>query len=86
VNSATVEHVNWKITMYAPLLLNSGAMLLIGKSPREAAKCYFSKPVARQRKLMGSTKKNHFFFCYQTLVYVAAGEPHPQPHYQTASK
>jgi len=45
-----------------------------------------SKPVARQRKLMGPTKKNHFFFCYQTLIYVAAGETYPQPHYQTASK
>jgi hypothetical protein len=28
-------------------------------------------------------KRLSFFFCYQTLVYVAAGEPHPQPHYQT---
>jgi len=28
--------------------------------------------------------KSHFFF-YQTLICVAAGEPHPQPHYQTAS-
>jgi hypothetical protein len=32
---------------------------------------------------MGPTKKNYFFY-YQTLVYVAAGEPHPQLHYQTA--
>jgi hypothetical protein len=87
VNSATVEPcstVNWKITTHAPLLLNNGAMLLIGKLPREAAKCCFSKPVAQQRKLVGPTKKNCFFFCYQTLVYVATGEPHPQPHYQTA--
>jgi pyruvate-formate lyase-activating enzyme len=32
---------------------------------------------------MGPTKKNYFFY-YQTLVYVATGEPHPQLHYQTA--
>jgi hypothetical protein len=35
---------------------------------------------------MGPTNENHFFFYYQTLKYVVAGEPHPQPHYQTASK
>jgi len=35
---------------------------------------------------MGPTNKNQFFLCYQTLKYVVAGEPHPQPHYQTASK
>lgn len=27
-----------------------------------------------------------FFFCYQTLRYMVASEPHPQPHYQTACK
>jgi hypothetical protein len=37
------------------------AALFIEKSPREAAKCCFNKPVARQRKLVGPTKKNHFF-------------------------
>ena len=29
--------------------------------------------------------KNKFFFSYQTKICVAAGEPHPQPRYQTAS-
>jgi len=55
------------------------------KSQREAAKCCFSKPVVQQLKLMGPTNENHFSFYYQTLKYVVAGEPHPQPHYQTAS-
>jgi hypothetical protein len=26
---------------------------------------------------VGPTKENHFFFCYQTLIYAAAGQPHP---------
>ena len=63
----------------------SHAPLFMGKSPREAAKCCFSKPVARQRKLVGPIKKNYFFFYYQTLIYVVADEPHPLPHYQRAS-
>jgi len=42
--------------------------------------------VVQQLKLMGSTNENHFSFYYQTLKYVVAGEPHLQPHYQTASK
>jgi hypothetical protein len=33
--------------------------------------------------LVGPTKQNHFFFLYQTLIRVAAGEPHLQPQYQT---
>jgi len=40
----------------------------------------------QQLKLVGPTNKNQFFLCYQTLKYVVAGEPHPQPHYQTASE
>jgi hypothetical protein len=55
------------------------------KSQREAAKCCFSKLVVQQLKLVGPINENHFFLCYQTLKYVVAGEPHPQPHYQTAS-
>jgi len=35
---------------------------------------------------MDPTNKNHFFFYYQTLRYVAAGELYPQPRYQTPSK
>ena len=56
------------------------------KSPREAAFCCFSKPVAQQWKWVGPTNENHFSFYYQTQRYVVVGEPHPQPHYQTASK
>jgi len=69
VNSATVEH----------------GSTVKRKSQREAAKCCFSKPVVQQLKLMGPTNENHFPLYYQTLKYVVAGEPHPQPHYQTAS-
>jgi len=36
-------------------------------------------------KIGGSYQGNSLFFCYQTLIYVAAGKPHPQSHYQTAS-
>jgi len=32
------------------------------------------------------TSKIPYFFFNQTLSSVAAGEPHPQPHYQTATK
>ena len=42
--------------------------------------------MVQQLKLVGPTNKNQFFLCYQTLKYVVVGEPHPQPHYQTASK
>jgi len=37
-------------------------------------------------KISGSYQGKLFFFCYQTLIYVVAGQPHPQPHYQTTSK
>jgi len=70
VNNATVEH----------------GSTVKRKSQREAAKCCFSKPMVQQLKLMGPTNKNYFFLYYQTLKYVAAGEPHPQPPYQIASK
>jgi len=36
-------------------------------------------------KVGGSYQAKSHFFCYQTLICVIAGEPHPQPHYQTAS-
>ena len=45
-----------------------------------------SNPAAGQQKLVGPTKQNQFCFIYQTLKCVAAGEHHPQPHYQTTSK
>jgi len=35
---------------------------------------------------MGSTIKKQFFLFNQTAFGVAAGEPHPQPRYQTPSK
>jgi len=34
---------------------------------------------------VGPTSKTPYFFFNQTLGSVAAGEPHPQPHYQTAT-
>ena len=70
MNSAAVEH---------------GSTVHWKISTRSSKKCCFSKPVARHRKLVGPTKKTHFFFCYQTLIYVVASEPHPQLHYQTTS-
>jgi hypothetical protein len=47
-------------------------------------KCCFSNPAVGQQKLVGPTKQNQFCFLYQTLKCVVTGEPHPQPHYQTA--
>ena len=35
---------------------------------------------------MGPTSKTHLIFLNQTLSCVAAGEPHPQPHSQMATK
>jgi len=35
---------------------------------------------------VSSTSKTPCFFFNQTLGSVIAGEPHPQPHYQTATK
>jgi len=34
---------------------------------------------------MGPTIKKQFFLFNQMAFGVAAGEPHPQPHYQTPS-
>jgi len=36
-------------------------------------------------KVGGSYQVKSYFFRYQTLICVAAGEPYLQPHYQTAS-
>jgi len=38
-----------------------------------------------QRCHVGPTHWKYFHFDYQTLINVVAGEPHPQPCYQTAS-
>jgi len=54
-------------------------------SPREAAKCYFSKHVAQSLILVGLTGIKHFFLRYQTVLCVAAGEPYRQPRYQTGT-
>jgi len=69
VNSATVESCS---TVVLP-------------PPREAAKCCFSKPAAQSLILVGPTGIKHFFLLYQTVLCMAAGEPHPQPHYQTGT-
>jgi hypothetical protein len=52
------------------------------KIPTRSSKCCFSNPAAGQQKLVGSTKQNQFCLLYQILICVAAGEPHPQSHYQ----
>jgi hypothetical protein len=35
--------------------------------------------------MMGPTIEKLWWECYQTGKIVAAGEPHPQPQYQTAT-
>jgi hypothetical protein len=41
------------------------------------------KPAARLQGWWVLPSKITFFFLYQTLICVAADEPHPQPQYQT---
>jgi len=36
--------------------------------------------------LVGPTSRNQFFLLNQTVFGVAAGEPHPQPRYQTGTE
>jgi len=54
--------------------------------PREAVKLCFYKTCGTTIFLVGPTSINLCFFFNQTVIFVAAGEAHPQPHYQTASK
>jgi len=62
-----------------------GSTIEVPFPPREAAKCCFSKPAVQSLILVGPTRKMHFIFLNQTLSCVAAGEPYPQPHSQTAT-
>jgi len=64
---------------HAPLFIS----LLSTRSNTYAASC---KLVAVPQLVVGPTNKNVFFLLYQTIIVVAAGEPHPQPQYQTASR
>jgi hypothetical protein len=61
------------------------ASLFSGSSQREAAKCCFYKTCGTTEFLVGPISIKLRFFFNQTFISVAAGEPHPQPHYQTAS-
>jgi len=51
-------------------------------SVQEAAKSCFLKPAAQPRFMVGPTSKKLCFLLNQTTIYVATGEPHPQPQYQ----
>jgi len=53
------------------------------KKQQGAASC---KPVAVPQLVVGPTNQKMLFLLYQTIIVVAAGEPHPQPQYQTASR
>jgi len=48
-------------------------------------KCSFSKTCGPAEILVGPTIRKQFFLLNQTTFGVAAGEPHPQPRYQTAT-
>jgi hypothetical protein len=67
---------------------DSGAWLHLfsGSSPREAAKCCFYKTYDTAEFLVGPSSIKLRFFFNQMFIYVAAGEVHPQPHYQMVSK
>jgi hypothetical protein len=43
----------------------------------------FTKPAVPSLFLMGPTTIKNFFLLNQTVLCVAAGEPHAQPRYQT---
>ena len=51
------------------------------KKQQGAASC---KPVAVPQLVVGPTNQKMLFLLYQTIIVVAAGEPHPQPQYQRA--
>jgi len=42
--------------------------------------------VVAPQLMMGPTIEKLWWECYQTRKIVVAGEPHPQPQYQTATK
>jgi hypothetical protein len=54
-------------------------------SAQEAAKSCSLKPAAQPQLMVGPTSKKLCFLLNQTTLYVAAGEPHPQPQYQMAT-
>jgi len=49
-------------------------------SVQEAAKSCFLNPAAQPQFMVGPTSKKLCFLLNQTTIYVATGEPHPQPH------
>jgi hypothetical protein len=65
--------------------VNSRAMLncSVIPPPKETAKLCFYKTCSIAIFLVGSTSINLCFFLNQTVISVAANEPHPRPHYQT---
>jgi len=71
----------------APLFTEqwSHAPLLQLPASGEAVKCCFSKTCGFILICSGSYQGKAIFFLYQTILRVAAGEPHPQPHSQTAT-
>jgi hypothetical protein len=55
------------------------------RSSKELLSCALGKPVAQPQFMVGSTKIKLHFLLNQTTISVVAGEPHPQPQYQTAT-
>jgi hypothetical protein len=53
------------------------------KKQQRAASC---KLVAQPQLMVGPTSKKLLLLQYKTTIFVAAGEPHTQPQYQTAPK
>jgi len=53
-------------------------------SPHKAS-CDFGKPATQSQFMVGPTSKKLCFLQYQTIIFVAAGEPHLQPQYQTTT-
>jgi hypothetical protein len=77
VNSAAVEHnstVHWKISMRSSKIDGS----------YQENSFFFLLPNTDIYNCV-LPRKLTFFFCYQTLIYITAGEPHPQLHYLATS-
>jgi hypothetical protein len=55
------------------------------KKQQRDASCDFGKPATQLQFMVSPTSKKLCFLQYQTIIFVAAGEPHSQPQYQTTT-
>jgi hypothetical protein len=82
----TVRPEQWRMSPLFTWIVEHGSTVY-GFSPHKkqqrAASC---KLVAQPQLMVGPTSKKLLLLQYKTTIFVAPGEPHPQPQYQTAPK